>query len=1000
MKKLVLFLFLSVVAFAQVPTITVSSQVVQDSQTATFTCTANCTGLTWQVNGVTGGNSTVGTISGSGSTATYTAPASIVANNVVNGCPAGANDAIWNVPIDGTPELANWNGQSLLNSDWLIKYAMFANPVGTPGAALKGTIGGGAGVSDAFHIGFANNSSPLVTVAGIASIPWPQTPSRGRETGIYTWNNTDQHVELVNTDTCDLWDEYQDNNTTYTSGCTGGQTCYHASSAGHEGPATWTWSGGVDAAGNNVLPYLVHLSEVLGTNGTNGVIKHALHFNGPQGADGWANNLMWPANWGTGFASGEDIVGFTINNGGSGYDANTTITVSGGLDTYNATGTCVTVPAAESQWTPVITGGVITGATYKHLGWGCKDNSGNLHLYIGTPPAFTVTVSDPGGSGSGASLTAQYGYIGLPYGGRYGLDKTWLAGHSGSCTLGSPCYAPGPALTVLTGLANYGMFLLDNQGGGNSWLINFADDIQEDPAARTAINNALSQLNFANFHIYDNTQLGESTLQNLHNATGCNDDFAGQPCHVSHVVANNNLNYIPPGAAWVTATNSSGSSLATSMYLQAATIGTPDAEIYMLTGDYTGSKGTSGGYQIPYWVRGTTNTAVTWTCPSCVGTITSGGIYTPPLTYSTIGTKDIALCTLQSDPNVQIAVYINLLPDSGNYVPNVIRVDTGTSSNITDGNGHSWLGGIGFRGNGYELYNNSWNNYVAPSGSGSEKTVYNTSQLLQSDFLYKFIVPNGDYKVRLMCGWDEETWGPAGISVTTWQEMPYMIWSNDNGYTGQAGGSGGIKGLFWNMLEHAAKPFAQDANSDFIFGDKVVDNTLMLGLGGANPGPNNGFTSCTSVNGVNGGLCFPIPELSGVDIEQDNTAPYWAIAATNALSQSAGPFITDRPSVVPGGSIGLYVQDNYTGLTNQTTGYTDAVWSLIGPGALTPITMSLTPGLSYQLEEYTAPSSATKTDALAVVKACSASSPSTCASLNIRIAGNNTGASSNPITVK
>ncbi len=950
MKKFaLLLLFLAEGSFAQVPVISRSVSSLQATQTGTVTCTANCTGLTWKVNGIAGGNSTIGTISGNDTSATYTAPASIVANNSWGGCPTGFNDVLWNTPVAGMPLVSNWRGDPFLNSAWYITYGLYrmqTSPVG---------------MADTFGIGFSNSSSPLLTIAGVKNIPWSQTPSRLRETGVYNWAFTDQHVELINTDTCDLWEEYQDHN--QTTSCSGSQTCYIASSAAHMPVNTYTRVGGNDAGGNMIAPYLLHLSEVKA-----GVVKHALHLNMPQSADSNQGNLMWPATWGTGFCGGKDVVGLSGFPTGSGYTAATTITFSGG-------------GGAGAVWTPIISGGVITGATFK---------TPATTAYSSTP---TVVITDSGG-GTGASLTAHIDLPCLPYGSRVALDQTYLSTHAGSgCSAGSNCIT-GAGLVVATALANYGGVILDNEGNPPFWLFDTASDLNEDPATLNSIYAGLSHLTWDHFHVYDATNLGNNTANggttNLSSA--CDDNTGGEPCVSQQVVPGNNLNYIPPGADWITATNASGTSLPVTISLQPSTIGTTDTVLWVLAGDYSGSKGTSGGYQIPYWVHGNPNLAVTWTLQASPnGSITPGGIYTPPASTSTTGLQDIATCTLNADPNVTAQVYIHILPNAGNYVANTIRVDTANSSNFTDGNGNYWLGNVGLVAGGAGTYNNVWKYYA---GSSAEKSVYNTGMYAYTDMVYTFIVPNGNYRVRLMSGWDQETWGPPSISAPTWNRMPYTIFSNDNGYTGKSGGSGGIKGLFWNMMEHASSPYAQDADSDFIFGSKVVDNRLVVGFGGGNSDQGTskeGFPTCIAAYTDQGGFCSTLAELSGVDVEPDASAPHWVIGVTNGVPQSnVTSVVSDKPVVAPGRKLALYVQDWYTGLTNPTTGVPDPVWSIVsGPGTLTPTTLALTPGQQFPVELYTAPSSSIAGDTPVVVQVQSQSNPAITAQVTLTVRSSN-----------
>lgn len=601
-----------------------------------------------------------------------------------------------------------------------------------------------------------------------------------------------------------------------------------------------------------------------------------------------------------------------------------------------------------------------------------------LTAYSSAP---TVTVTDTGG-GTGAVLTSSINLPCMPYGARIALDPTYLAQHTGAgCPAGSNCLT-GPALVVATALATYGGLLLDNTCCG-LFTFDASNDIALDPAVENSIKGALSHLHLTDFDIYDQSGLAKNATTD--NNTDCQNDYGAVKCVSNQVLPSNSLNYIPPGAAWVTATNSSGQSIAVDMPLWPATIGTPDPEIYILAGDYSGSKGTGGGYQIPFWVKGVSNQAVTWALQASPnGSITSGGIYTPPATVTTTGLQDVATCTLNQDSNITMQVYINILPNSGNYQANTIRVDSGTGSNFgPDGQGDFWLGNIGlYSGDRSNLNGGAWKYFKGVGPSVGEGTVYSTGFFPQNDVLYKFIVPNGNYNVRLMSGWDLQGSGSAAqISIAAWNHMPMMVFSSDNGYDGTLGGTGGVKVAHWNMMADAAFPYATNSNSDIVFGTKVVNNVMELGLGNDAAYP-AGFPTCTN-------SCLGSPEVSGVDIEPDTTAPHLSIGVTNGLPNSnPAPFMNANPTVSLGKVIALYVQDWYTGLTDPSTGIIPVDWSLLsGPGTLTTSTVAMTAGQTFPIATYTPPATQPAANTGVVIRATSQSNPAIYATIALQIKG-------------
>ncbi|HWT39849.1 MAG TPA: hypothetical protein VN081_01055, partial [Dongiaceae bacterium] len=694
--------------------------------------------------------------------------------------------------------------------------------------------------------------------------------------------------------------------------------------------------------GNNPLdPYLVKLDEV-----KRGVINHPLRFSITRGYNSNYQSIMWPANYGTGWCEA-GVIAYNITNGGSNYSSSTTITLVGGHSVNGSPDT------NEATATVTVTNGVITAVTPVSYGGD----------YFTNPVSVTVQLNNVG-SGTGAVISPVVDYPCLPYGARLVLDPTYLSQHSGAgCSAGSKCLT-GAGLTVAQALATYGMVDLDNTCC--AIFSTYGDvDLEEDPNTFGQIassSSGIGTLSMANFHIVDTSPLAKNASTDHTNCSG------GLPCQNGQVLPFNNAGLIPPGAAWITATNASGTSNVVSFILIPPTIGTTYTEIAVLAGDYSGSKGTSGGYQIPFWVNGITNKAVTWSLQAgAQGTITSGGVYTPPATLGTTGLQDVATATLTADPNVTASVYIDLLPNSGNYQANTIRVNTGrTGSNFgPDGNGNYWLKEVGSEiGAATRKSDGSWNFYKGTGESG----VYPTYAYTSSDIRHRFIVPNGNYKVRVLGGWGNGSPSSA-MSDKNWNHMPVTIMATNAGVPT-------IEGLHWNMMQMAAWPYAANSNSDYTFGSIVSNNVLDVAMGPDIPQP--GWTTCGSTHS---GSCYHQPEVSGVVVAPDASSAHWQIDVVSIPSQNGGTYIdsSQNQTVSPGKSVYLYLQDWYTGLN-------DATWMLLsGAGTLTPTTLQLTPNITMNVAQYTAPSTQPNDNQGVVIQAQSQSNPSVKATFTLRL---------------
>ncbi|MBV9268867.1 MAG: DUF2341 domain-containing protein, partial [Acidobacteriaceae bacterium] len=212
----------------------------------------------------------------------YTAPPSIVPQHMLSGCMVLPSDSVFNTRIDSLPVQAN--------SDLWTKY----------------TLSSGMFIGYQWGINIVDNSTPLTplyfhytTQLNGTSFPIPALPDKKRETGAFTVDSgNDHHVVMLNRDTCQIYESYQDN--VAVDGC---PNCNAAS--GWTYPSTsyvQPTDGTTDAAGLPITPLTLHLSEIKA-----GVINHALRFTACLGCI--SPQFLWPATGSTAWQNGAPPMG-------------------------------------------------------------------------------------------------------------------------------------------------------------------------------------------------------------------------------------------------------------------------------------------------------------------------------------------------------------------------------------------------------------------------------------------------------------------------------------------------------------------------------------------------------------------------------------------------------------------------------------------------------------------------------------------------------------------
>jgi hypothetical protein len=470
-----------------------------------------------------------------------------------------------------------------------------------------------------------------------------------------------------------------------------------------------------------------------------------------------------------------------------------------------------------------------------------------------------------------------------PYGARFILKTAANGGPNITTVCTSNSVLNQDCVTMLTALQQYGMMLADI--GGNNQL-EAATDLSEDATTRAAmilIMNA--NITPASFQAVDESSLQPQTSNGFVTSN-------------SYEVDPGNGYVTPSTYALITATPTAGSVVKVPVALQGTSIG-------LKSNTLTIQAGTWGSYQIQSWVNPSTlSQSVTWTLASGVGSITSGGLYTPPTTTSG-GNTAVLKATAAADSNAVAYVYVTVLP-TGSNPTGAIRIDTGSTTGVTDGNSNVWAPDAGME---TGISNTLPSDYPSWSLSNPEHAVYESSIYTYGhDIVYNLVLPNGNYKCRFMLG---QAWN--GLRPP-YGSFPESLTSSPSLFESQ----GIVRAHFydWNW----AANFQVATPTDVVIPATVINNTLVLAERSITPD-----TAITVASGLaplyNDAYPHLLTELNneakssslnGLEIIPDSSTPHWAIDTQQMTSLKAGQ------------SVQLYVVDWYTGDSDVNS----PTWSL------------------------------------------------------------------------
>jgi len=451
------------------------------------------------------------------------------------------------------------------------------------------------------------------------------------------------------------------------------------------------------------------------------------------------------------------------------------------------------------------------------------------------------------------------------------------------------------AQVILTALKQYGMFVADIGPGPT---ITASTDLTEDASVMAAIGQIQgAHITMNNFEAVDESGFMVSASSSQVNPAN------------GHVT--------PASFAVLTATdqNNSNFQAVVPIPLQGVTIGLPSPTMWIMAG--------MSGYQLSWWVNGTSNQNVTWSLVSGTGSVTTGGVYTPPASV-TGPTGAVLLATSAADPNSQGRLYVTVIPVGSNPTGS-IRIDTGNGSGTTDKNGNVWLGDQAIESGDYVQLSGDYPGWSATSNP--ELAIYQSSgHTYGTDMVYNFVVPNGNYKIRLMFGQPYN-----GSSPSTCSPFP-PSWHAPLDLETQ--GQTQIHNYDFGL----PISYACATPVDQFIPAQVTNNTLEIALRAVVP---------------EGSTATPSPALNGLEIIPDTTAPSLAIDTQQVTTVNAGS------------TLQLYAVGWY--MSNAVT------WTMSGPGSISST------GL------YTAPTAAPASPQTVTVVATSTVNPSISASATLTV---------------
>ncbi len=445
------------------------------------------------------------------------------------------------------------------------------------------------------------------------------------------------------------------------------------------------------------------------------------------------------------------------------------------------------------------------------------------------------------------------------------------------------------AQVILTALKQYGMILSDatNPGFVGPQIV-ANTDVAEDATAKAALDEIVR----ANIPASDFEAVDESSFI-----------VSQQSSEVNPA----NGYETPNGYSVVTATDASNPNSTTTVPIAVESnfpsVSSPT--LYIVAG--------SSPYTLTSGVRASHYDGSTWNLVSGVGSISAGGAYTPPATVSA-PTTAVLKVALNDIPEQYSNVYVTVIPKSSD---NNLRIDVGSPTATQDKEPipFTWLADQAFENGTYV----TGGDYPSWSTSSPERLIYQTwGHTYGDDMVYTLAMSNGNYMVRLMFG--QPYAGHTGTFPSDWH-APINLEAN-----GQIAAHNYDFGIPIN--HQYATPV-----------DNIIPATVTNGLLTVALRANVPAALATKDYPV-----VPAPELNGIEVIPDNSAPHIAIDAQQATSVPAG-------STLQLYSVGWYMSNAVTWSIASGPGTIDQSGLYTAPGSQSsqPVTIQATSTVNSKL---------------------------------------------------
>jgi hypothetical protein len=469
---------------------------------------------------------------------------------------------------------------------------------------------------------------------------------------------------------------------------------------------------------------------------------------------------------------------------------------------------------------------------------------------------------------------------GIPYGARLRLKSSFV-------TSTFSTYAQ----IVLNAFKNYGIILAD---AGTSGGVQMSSDITQDPIVWAGVLEAYAALHISNFEGVD-----QSSLQ-----------ISGG----SYQVKPTNAYEVPPVSAYMVATDSVVQSdghyysVSIPMALQGVGVGLNHPQLTMIPGSYT--------FQLQSYVTGSTNQSVTWALTSGLGSVTTGGVYTPPSTLSGTALSPVVLTATAAADGAAVATqWINLIPVSSDGSIRIVGQDVSIAdptATIVDGNSFTWQGETGMLAGGFNNYYMMDENWPSLVGAPEAVVYQRSAHTYGNDVNYHIIMPNGHYRVRVLEGKTHTAYTVCGVVNTVYQS-PFFLGTADQ-----------IVAHTWHAGAQTTPAYTTCLAYDYNMPANVTGNTFDWWQGGV--------LADTDTSGQD-----PSADFIGMEIVPDSGASHISIdtgfeAQTVAtLTSITPPLVVEAGSTAQLYSVGWYMANT-------------ATWAVSGGGSISSSGLYTAPG--------------------------------------------------------